>query len=163
MQGDNKVIEELNRLLAGELAAIDQYWLHSRMYEDWGLNALYEHTEHEAVEERSHADVLIRRILFLEGKPNVVTRDPIKIGQTVPEMLQNDLDVEYAVTKALKEVIAYCESVKDYVTRDMLIPLLDDTEMDHAYWLEKQLGLIEKVGLQNYLQSQMRSQGAPAA
>lgn len=157
MQGDTKVIEELNRLLAGELAAIDQYWLHSRMYEDWGLKALYEQANHEIDEERDHADVLIRRILFLEGKPDVVSRDAVKIGQTVPEMLQNDLQVEYAVTKTLKEVIAYCESVNDYVTRDMLVPLLDDTEMDHSYWLEKQLGLIEKVGLQNYLQSQIHA------
>ncbi len=162
MQGNNKVIEELNCLLAGELAAIDQYWLHSRMYEDWGLNALYEQASHEIIEERGHADVLIRRILFLEGKPDMVTRDPINIGQTVPEMLRNDLMVEYSVTKTLKEVIAYCETVHDYVTRDMLMPLLEDTEMDHAYWLEKQLGLIEKVGLQNYLQSQMHAQGVPA-
>jgi len=156
MKGDNKVIDELNRLLAGELAAIDQYWLHSRMYEDWGLKALYTQADHEITEERDHADVLIRRILFLEGTPDIVTRDAIKIGKTVPEMLQSDLDIEYKVTKSLKEVIAYCETVEDFVTRDMLVPLLDDTEMDHAYWLEQQLGLIEKVGLQNYLQSQMK-------
>ncbi len=162
MQGNTQVITELNRLLAGELTAIDQYWLHSRMYEDWGLNALYEHTEHEAQEERGHADCLIRRILFLEGQPNIVTRDPVNIGQTVPDMLRNDLELEYTVTKALKEVMAYCESVNDYVTRDILQPLLDDTEMDHAYWLEKQLGLIDKIGLQNYLQSHMRSEGAVA-
>jgi bacterioferritin len=162
MQGDNKVIAELNRLLAGELAAIDQYLLHSRMYEDWGLNALYEQADHEVTEERDHADRIIRRILFLEGKPDMVTRDAIKIGQNVPDMLRNDLELEYAVTKALKEVIAYCESVNDYVSRDILVELLDDTEMDHAYWLEKQLGLIEKVGLENYLQSQMKSHPAAA-
>lgn len=160
MQGDSKVIVELNRLLSNELTAIDQYFLHSRMYEDWGLQALYEQLDHEMGEEKDHADMLIKRILFLEGHPDMVTREPLKIGKTVPEMLQNDLDLEYSVVKALKEVIAYCESVKDYVTRDILVKILDDTEQDHAYWLETQLGLIEKVGLENYTQSQMHSRGA---
>ncbi len=156
MQGNQKVIDELNRLLAGELAAVDQYWLHSRIYEDWGLQALFEHTDHEAQEERDHADQLIRRILFLEGKPDIVRRDAINIGSNVGDMLKSDLVLENQVTQSLKEVIAYCESVQDYVTRDILVPLLDDTEMDHTYWLEQQLGLIKKIGLQNYLQSQMQ-------
>jgi len=162
MKCDNQVIEKLNMLLAGELAAIDQYWLHSRMYEDWGLQALYERIDHEVDDEKMHADLLIRRILFLEGKPDIVTRDPVTIGSTVPEMLQNDLTVEYQVVKSLKEVIAYCESVKDYVTRDILVQMLDDTEQDHAYWLEQQLGLIQRIGLENYTQSQMNSKATAA-
>lgn len=162
MKGDPQVIEKLNMLLAGELAAIDQYWLHSRMYEDWGLMALYERIDHEVDDEKGHADALIRRILFLEGVPDIVTRDPVKIGTTVPEMLRNDLDVEYQVTKSLKDVIALCESVNDYVTRDILVPMLDDTEQDHAYWLEQQLNLIEMVGENNYLQSQMRGNATTA-
>lgn len=163
MQGENQVIAELNRLLAGELASIDQYLLHSRMYEDWGLNALYAHIDHEVQEERDHADRIIRRILFLEGRPDLVTRDPIRIGESVPEMLRSDLENEYRIANNLKEVIAYCESVRDFVTRDILVPLLDDTEMDHAYWLEKQLGLIERMGLANYLQTQMHDHGAAQA
>jgi len=160
MKCENQVIEKLNALLTGELAAIDQYWLHSRIYEDWGLQALYEHVDHEVDDEKMHADSLIRRILFLEGKPNIVTRDPVTIGSTVPEMLQNDLNVEYQVVKALKEVIAYCKSVNDYVTHDILVQLLDDTEQDHIYWLEQQLGLIKRIGLENYMQSQMNSKTA---
>ncbi|WP_353573257.1 bacterioferritin [Candidatus Albibeggiatoa sp. nov. BB20] len=162
MKVENQVIEKLNTLLAGELAAIDQYWLHSRMYEDWGLQALYERIDHEVDDEKMHSDHLIRRILFLEGKPNIVTRDPVNIGSTVPEMLQNDLDVEYKVVKALKEVIAYCESVSDYVTRDILVQMLDDTERDHAHWLEQQLGLINRIGLENYTQSQMNGTATAA-
>jgi bacterioferritin len=155
MQGDNRVIEHLNRLLAGELTAIDQYFLHSRMYQNWGYHALYERLSHEAEEERQHADVLIRRILFLQGQPNLAAREALAIGRDVPEMLRNDLAVEYRVVNHLKEVIAYCESAEDYVTRDHLAKLLEDTEEDHAHWLEQQLGLIDKVGLPNYLQSQM--------
>ncbi|MCV6637038.1 bacterioferritin [Candidatus Albibeggiatoa sp. nov. NOAA] len=162
MKVENQVVEKLNMLLAGELAAIDQYWLHSRMYEDWGLQALYERIDHEVDDEKMHADHLIRRILFLEGKPDIVTRDPVKIGSTVPEMLQNDLDVEYHVVNALKEVIVYCESVKDFVTRDILVQMLDDTEQDHAYWLEQQLGLIQRIGLENYTQSQMHGKATTA-
>jgi len=155
MKGDAKVIEMLNDLLAGELTAMDQYFIHSRMYQDWGLDKLYERINHEFEEEKDHASELIERILFLEGIPDMVTREPIHVGKDVPSMLQFDLDLEYAVVKHLREVMDYCESVKDYVTRDMLLKLLDDTEEDHAYWLEKQLGLIDRIGLQNYIQSQM--------
>lgn len=154
MKGDSKLIQMLNRLLAAELAAADQYFIHSRMYEDWGLTKLYERIGHERDDELQHADVLIKRILFLEGVPDMVTRDKIKIGKTVPEMLRSDLELEYEVADALKETIAYAESVRDYVTRDQLLQLLDDTEEDHAHWLEQQLGLIERLGLENYQQSQ---------
>ncbi len=155
MKGNKKVIDSLNRLLAGELTAMDQYFVHSRMYEDWGLNELYEHTNHEMEEETGHASRLIQRILFLEGTPNLAERDPLNIGKDVPAMLKSDLALEYAVIAALKEVIAQCEKAQDYETREILEDLLKDTEEDHTWWLEKQLGLIEKVGIKNYLQSKM--------
>ena len=155
MKGNEQVIQALNVLLASELAAMDHYFIHSQMYQDWGLNKLYERIDHEFDDEKGHAAKLIERILFLEGVPDMTTRDAIHIGKDVPAMLQSDLDIEYAVAKTLKETIALCEAEKDYVSREMLEILLDDTEMDHAYWLEQQLGLIEKVGLANYLQAQM--------
>lgn len=155
MKGSKKVIDALNGLLASELAAMDQYFIHSEMYQDWGLSKLYERIAHEFEDEKGHAAHLIKRILFLEGKPDMTKRDGFRVGKDVPSMLKSDLRVEYAVDKVLKEVIALCEKEKDFVTREMLEQLLDDTEMDHAYWLEQQLGLIEKVGLENYLQSQM--------
>ncbi len=155
MQGDKQVIAHLNDLLAGELTAIDQYFIHSRMYQNWGFSKLYERINHEVQDETSHADALIKRILFLEGTPDLSQREPLAVGASVPEMLKNDLAVEYKVVMALRKVIAYCESVRDYQTREILTVLLDDTEEDHAHWLEKQLGLIETVGLENYLQSQI--------
>lgn len=155
MKGNTKVINQLQTLLNGELMARDQYFAHSRMYEDWGLSKLYERLKHEMEEETEHADALVERILFLEGTPDFSSQDKVNIGQTVPDMLQNDLTVEYAVVAALKTAIKVCEEEQDYDSRAILVKLLDDTEMDHAYWLEKQLGLIEKIGLQNYLQSQM--------
>lgn len=155
MKGNDEIIEALNGLLASELAAMDQYFIHSRMYHDWGLNRLHERIAHEFDDEKGHAEQLINRILFLEGTPNVVSRDEINVGADVPGMLQSDLDLEVRVVADLKNAIALCETHSDFVSREMLESLLDDTEMDHAYWLEQQLGLIEKVGLQNYLQSQM--------
>ena len=155
MKGNQKVIDALNGLLAYELAAMDQYFIHSEMYADWGLSKLYERIAHEFDDEKGHAKKLIERMLMLEGKPDMVTRDGLNIGSDVPSMLQSDLDVEYAVGAALKEAIALCEQEKDFVTREILEELLDDTEQDHAYWLEQQLGLIKRIGLQNYLQSQM--------
>jgi len=155
MKGSQKVIDVLNELLAGELTAMDQYFIHSRMYEDWGLTKLFERIGHEMEDETGHADLMIRRILFLEGKPNLAKRDALDVGATVPEMLQSDLNIEYSVVKNLKAAIALCEAEKDFETRAMLVKQLEDTEEDHAYWLEKQLGLIDKIGLQNYLQSQM--------
>ncbi|MCG6868609.1 MAG: bacterioferritin [Gammaproteobacteria bacterium] len=155
MKGNDKVIGQLNALLAGELAARDQYFIHSRMYEDWGLGKLHERLNHEMEEETEHASRLIERILFLEGTPNMEASVPLRVGKDVPEMLGNDLEIEIQVVSALREAIAACESAGDYQTREILEVLLADTEEDHAYWLEKQLGLIDKVGLKNYLQSQM--------
>ena len=154
MKGNPKVIERLQRLLASELAARDQYLIHARLCEDWGFEKLHEHMAHEAGEEVQHADALIRRILFLEGETDMA-RDPLRIGSTVPEILRNDLELEYAVTDALKEAIAVCESEGDYQSREVLRVMLADTEEDHAYWLERQLRLIDSIGLENYLQSQM--------
>ena len=155
MKGNQKVIDTLNSLLAGELTAVDQYFIHSRMYEDMGLSKLYERLDHEREEETDHADQMIKRLLFLEGTPEMSVREPLNVGKTVPEMLKNDLDLEYSVIKNLKAAIAICEQEQDYETRAMLVKQLEDSEEDHAYWLEKQLGLIDKIGLQNYLQSQM--------
>ncbi|MFC3912989.1 bacterioferritin [Pseudaeromonas sharmana] len=155
MKGQPEVITALNRLLAGELSAMDQYFIHSEMYQDWGLNKLYERIAHEFDDEKSHAKALIERILFLEGTPDLTTRDPIHVGKDVPEMLKNDLQLEYDVVTALRTTIALCEQQQDYQTREILEQLLDDTEDDHAYWLEKQLRLIDLIGLPNYLQSQM--------
>lgn len=154
MKGDPKIIEHLNDLLAGEMTAVDQYFLHSRMYENWGLKELYERIDHEMQDELAHASSLVQRILFLEGTPDVSRRQPLMIGKDVPEMLGNDLKLELSVVDHLKEVTAYCESVKDYVTREILEKMLDDTEEDHAHWLEQQLWLIGQIGLPNYLQSQ---------
>ena len=155
MKGDKDVIDALNRLLTGELSAMDQYFVHAHMYEDWGLNELYERIAHESDDEKGHASKLIERIIFLEGVPDMSKRDAIHVGHDVPSMLQNDLNVEYAVQKLLKQTMALCEQEQDYVTRAMLQQLLDDTEVDHAHWLEQQLNLIKLLGLQNYLQSQM--------
>lgn len=155
MKGNPKIIDLLNKLLADELTAMDQYFTHSRMYEDWGFGKLYERIDHEMNDEKQHADHLIKRILFLEGVPAVGNRSPLRIGNDVPEMLQNDLALERSVITALRDAIAICEQERDYQTREILAVMLAETEEDHAHWLEKQLGLIGKIGVQNYLQSQM--------
>ena len=160
MKGDKKIIDILNDLLAGELAAIDQYLIHGEMYSDMGFQRLAEHSFHESDHERVHARALIQRILFLEGRPNLAKREALKVGKTVPEMLKSDLGVEYKVVGELKKAMAACELAQDYVSRDMLGIQLEDTEMDHAYYLEKQLRLIEQVGLPNYQQSQIDSAAA---
>jgi bacterioferritin len=155
MHGQQQIIDALNVLLANELSAMDQYFIHSRMYKDWGLHKLFERIDHEVEDEKGHASLIIERILFLEGTPDMVTRDGLQIGKDVPAMLQNDLNVEYAVGALLKKTIALCETQQDYVTRAMLQQLLDDTENDHAKWLEQQLRQIKMFGLQNYLQAQL--------
>jgi len=155
MKGNSEIVDALNSLLAYELAAMDQYFIHAKMYEDWGFKKLYERIDHEFDDEKGHASKLIERILFLEGTPNMVNREGLAIGSAVPEMLQNDLNVEYAVDNELKRVMAHCEEKQDFVTRNILQELIDDTEVDHAFWLEQQLGLIKTIGLENYLQSQL--------
>lgn len=155
MKGNQKVIDTLNKLLTGEMSAADQYFIHSRMYQDWGLDKLYERLKHESEEELEHAAKLVERILFLEGMPDVASREALRIGKDVPEMMKNDLSYELDVGNALKDAIKICEDEHDYQSREILEVLLKDTEEDHTYWLEQQLGLIDKLGLQNYLQSQM--------
>lgn len=155
MKGNQKVIDGLNSLLGYELAAIDQYFIHSQLYDDWGFTKLFERISHESEDEKGHATKLIERMIFLGGSPDMVTRTGLQIGNEVIDMLESDLRIEYDVAARLKEVMALCETEQDYVTRDMLLVLLDDTEMDHARWLEQQLGLIKRLGLPNYLQAQL--------
>lgn len=155
MKGSQKVIDSMNALLENELAAIDQYFIHSRMYEDMGLSKLYERLNHEMDEEKDHCDWLIKRILFLEGTPCLTKRRDILVGTDVRSIMQNDLTLELEVVDAVRDVIATCEQEGDYQTREMLEKLLFDTEEDHVYWLEKQLRLMDTIGEQNYIQSQM--------
>ncbi|MDC9715081.1 MAG: bacterioferritin [Gammaproteobacteria bacterium] len=155
MKGNIKVIEKLQFLLKGELAARDQYFTHSRLYDDWGLLKLYERLNHEMEEETDHADQIIKRLLFLETTPDLSIQDELNIGTDVKSCIENDLKLEYKVAGDLKDAIQLCEEESDFVTRTMLRVQLKDTEEDHTYWLEKQLGLIDKMGVQNYIQSQM--------
>jgi bacterioferritin len=154
MQGHPSVIDALNALLVDELAARDQYFIHSRMLKHWGFEKIGERIAHEMQDETEHADALIKRILVLDAVPRM-TPSALNVGADVPGIISNDLAVERKVVDHLREVIALCEQERDYVSRDVLVPMLKDTEEDHAWWLEQQLGLIQKVGLQNYLQSQM--------
>jgi len=154
MKGDTKVIEYLNKALENELTAINQYFLHARMYKNWGFHKLNEKEYHESIDEMKHADTLIERILFLEGLPNLQNIGKVMIGENPLEMLQCDLKLEHFAVPLLKEAIAYCETISDFVTRELFTHILDSEE-DHIDWLETQLELIEKVGIHNYLQSQM--------
>ena len=160
MKGHPEVVECLKQLLRGELAARDQYFLHSRRYEDQGLMALFHRIDHEMQEETEHADAILRRILFLEGDPDM-RPTAFEPGRTVVEMLEADLRVEYEVRANLAAAMKLCEDHGDYVSRDMLLKQLQDTEEDHAWWLEQQLGLIKRIGLELYQTSKMA--GAAAA
>jgi len=155
MQGKQLVIEQLNKQLTLELTSMDQYLAHSKIYQDWGINKLHEKLSHEYEEELDHAKRLAERILFLEGHVDTVSREKVNIGTNIKEMLVNDLDAERVVAESLRKIIAICEQEQDYISRTILEELLNDTETDHIYWLEQHLGLIDKIGLQNYIQSQM--------
>ena len=154
MKGDTRVIDFLNRVLTNELTAINQYFLHARMFRHWGLKKLDEYEYHESVDEMKHADKLINRILFLEGLPNLQQLNKLYVGEDVPDAIKCDLRLELEAIPLLREAIAHCESVSDYVTRELFEDILDGEE-EHVDWLETQIDLIAKTGLQNYLQSQM--------
>lgn len=154
MKGDAKVISYLNNALTNELTGINQYFLHARMFKNWGFHKLNEKEYHESIDEMKHADRLIERILFLEGLPNLQNLEKILIGEHPQEMLECDLSLEKMAVQLLKEAIAYCESVQDYVSRELFEHILASEE-EHIDWLETQLELIKSVGIQNYLQSQM--------
>jgi|TARA_B110000438_G_C15750672_1_gene622783 bacterioferritin len=153
MKGDKEVIRHLNEILKNELTAINQYFLHSRMYKDWGISKLADKEYEESVDEMKHADLLIERILFLEGLPNLQTLGKLRIGEHVSEMLQCDLDLEMEALPDLQAAITYAEKIKDYVSRDLFDEILKSEE-EHVDWLESQLGLVDKMNIENYIQSQ---------
>jgi len=154
MKGDPTVIEHLNRVLKNELTAINQYFLHSRMLKDWGFAKLGDHEHEESIDEMKHADLIIDRVLFLEGLPNLQDIGKLRIGEDVPEILQCDLDLELDAIPDLRAAIAYCENHKDYVSRELFDQILTSEE-GHVDFLETQLELLAKVGVENYLQSQV--------
>ena len=154
MKGDAKVIEYLNRALTNELTAINQYFLHARMFENWGLEKLNEKEYHESIDEMKHADLLIKRILFLDGLPNLQDLGKILIGENTREVLECDLKLEMDAVPPLREAIAHCEKVSDYVSRELFEDILESEE-EHIDWLETQLELIDKIGIENYQQSMM--------
>lgn len=158
MKGDAKVIEFLNEALKNELTAINQYWLHYRMLDNWGINKLAEYERHESIDEMKHADKLADRILFLGGLPNFQLLGRLRVGETVEEILTADLALENDAIPLLREAIAYCETVSDYISRKLFADILDSEE-EHVDWLEKQQDLIERMGIQNYVQLQSSPAG----
>jgi bacterioferritin len=154
MKGDEKVIDYLNKALKNELTTVNQYFLHARLLESWGLKKLAEHEYNESIDEMKHADTLIQRILFLEGKPKMDTLEKLWIGEDIQAILEGDLKMEHYAHPLYKEAIAHCEACGDYVTKDILAAILKSEEA-HIDWLETQLELLQRIGLENYQQSQL--------
>ena len=159
MQGDPKVIEFLNKALTNELTAINQYWLHYRVLDNWGVTRLAEYERHESIDEMKHADALADRILFLDGLPNFQAIHKLKVGETVEEILRSDLALEMEALPLLKEAVAHCETVRDYTSREVFERILESEE-EHVDFLETQFDLIARMGLQNYIQLQSEAAGA---
>jgi bacterioferritin len=155
MKGDEKVIEFLNAALKNELTAINQYWLHYRLLDHWGIARLAEYERHESIDEMKHADILSERILFLDGLPNFQMLGRLRIGETIEEVLRSDLALENEAIPLLRDAIAHCEAVRDYVSRDLFRNILDNEE-EHVDFLERQFDMIERMGLQNYVQLQSK-------
>ncbi len=155
MRGDEKVIQYLNTALKNELTAINQYWLHYRLLDHWGIQRLADYERHESIDEMKHADRLMERILFLDGLPNLQALGRLRVGENVTEVLRADLDLEMEALPLLREAIAYCESIKDYVSRELLVEILDSEE-EHIDFIERQLDMIEAMGLPNYIQLQSK-------
>ena len=155
MKGDDQVIQHFNETLKNELTAVNQYWLHYRMLDNWGVAKLAEFERHESIDEMKHADRLAERILFLEGLPNFQMLGRLRVGENVDEILKADLELEREAVEQLKGAIAHCESVRDYVSRDLFAEILDNEE-EHVDMLEKQFDMIEQMGLQNYIQLQSK-------
>ncbi|SMQ62618.1 bacterioferritin [Altererythrobacter xiamenensis] len=151
MKGDQKVIEYLNKALTNELTAINQYWLHYRVLADWGVHKLAEYERHESIDEMKHADILAERILFLNGLPNFQAIHKLKVGETVKEILRADLAMEEEAIPLLRDAIEHCESVRDYVSREIFARILESEE-EHVDFLETQFDMIERMGLENYVQ-----------
>ena len=158
MQGDPQVIDFPNKALLNELTAVNQYWLHYRMLDNWGVKKLADYERHESIDEMKHADMLAERILFLDGLPNFQALGKLKIGEGVEEILKADLEVEYEACPLLKEAIAHCEQVRDYVSREIFERILENEE-EHIDFLEKQFDMIKRMGLQNYIQLQSEPAG----
>jgi len=155
MKGDEQVIQHLNETLKNELTAINQYWLHYRMLDNWGVKRLAEHERHESIDEMKHADKLADRILFLEGLPNFQMLGRLRVGENVEEILKADLELEREAVEQLRGAIAHCESVRDFVSRDLFAEILDNEE-EHIDMIEQQFDMIEQMGLQNYVQLQSK-------
>ncbi|WP_156839943.1 bacterioferritin [Novosphingobium aquimarinum] len=158
MKGDPQVIDFLNKALLNELTAVNQYWLHYRMLDNWGVKKLADYERHESIDEMKHADMLAERILFLDGLPNFQALGKLKIGEGVEEILRADLEVEYEACPLLKDAIAHCEQVRDYVSREIFERILENEE-EHIDFLEKQFDMIKRMGLQNYIQLQSEPAG----